>query len=57
MSAFFTDNAGTILITLALAGLVTLIILRLRKDRRRGKSSCGCNCGSCPMAGSCHRNG
>ena len=49
------ENAGTILISLALAGLVTLIVIRLRKDKKQGKSPCGCNCGSCPMAGSCHR--
>ena len=49
------ENAGTILISLALAGLVTLIVIRLRKDKKQGKSSCGCNCGNCPMAGSCHR--
>ena len=49
------ENAGTILISLALAGLVTLIVIRLRKDKKQGKPSCGCNCGNCPMAGSCHR--
>ena len=49
------DNAGTILISLALAGLVAWIICRMHKDRKQGKSSCGCNCGSCPMSGACHR--
>ena len=49
------DNAGTILISLALAVLVAWIICRMHKDRKQGKSSCGCNCGSCPMSGACHR--
>ena len=49
------DNAGTIIASILLIGLVTRIIIRMRKDRKQGKSSCGCNCGCCPMAGSCHK--
>ena len=49
------DNAGTILISLALIALVTGIIIRLRWDKKQGKSSCGGNCGCCPMSGSCHK--
>ena len=48
------DNAGTILISLALIALVTGIIIRLRRDKKQGKSSCGGNCGHCPMGGQCH---
>ena len=47
------ENAGTIIISLALLGLVTGIIIRLRKDKKQGKSSCGGSCGHCPMAGTC----
>ena len=49
------DNMGTILVSLALAGLAVWIAVRLRKDRKQGKSSCGGSCGCCPMSGSCHR--
>ncbi len=49
------DNTGTIIVSIVLIGLVAGIIVRLRRDRKQGKSSCGCNCGSCPMAGSCHK--
>ena len=49
------ENIGTIIISLALLGLVTGIIIRMRKDKKQGKSSCGCNCGHCPMAGTCHK--
>ena len=40
------DNAGTILVSLALIGLVAWIVAGLRKNKKQGKSSCGCNCGS-----------
>ena len=50
-----SENAGTIAVSLLLIGLITLIIIRLRRDKKQGKSSCGGNCGCCPMAGSCHK--
>ena len=49
------DNAGTILVSLALLLLVARIIFVLKRDKKQGKNSCGCNCGSCPMSGSCHK--
>ena len=55
MFQFIADNAGTVLITLGLAALVAGIVLRMRKDRKLGKSSCGGNCGCCPMGGACHK--
>ena len=55
MFGMILENAGTIAVTLALAGIVALIVLRLRRDRKQGKSSCGGNCGCCPMGGCCHK--
>jgi hypothetical protein len=55
MTEAITNNAGTIIVSLLLIGIVAAAIFRLVKDRRQGKSSCGCNCGCCPMAGSCHK--
>ena len=55
MLQWIGENAGTIVGSLLLIALVTWIVIRMRKDRKQGKSSCGCNCGCCPMAGSCHK--
>ena len=55
MLDWITANAGTLGISLLLIGLVALIILQLRRDKKKGKSSCGANCGCCPMSGSCHK--
>ena len=49
------ENAGTIIITLLLAGMIYAIVRKLRRDKSQGKTFCGCNCGNCPMAGSCHK--
>ena len=47
---------GTAIAVIILALIVGLIIWRMVKDKKAGKSSCGCQCGSCPMAGQCHQN-
>lgn len=48
------DNIGTWLVILVLAAAIALVIWKLRKDKRNGKSSCGSNCGCCPNAQLCH---
>lgn len=47
MLAFLIENLATILISAVLLAVVILIILKLRKDRQKGCSSCGCGCGGC----------
>ena len=48
------ENAGTIIVCLVLAGVIAGIAVQMHKDKKRGKSSCGANCGCCPMSGTCH---
>ena len=55
MFQWIGENAGTIIVSIALIGLVAGIIIRLRRDRKQGKTACGGNCGCCPMSGSCHK--
>ncbi len=50
------NNIGTILISVALAAVLVLIAVKLIKDKRNGKSSCGGNCAHCAMGGSCHKH-
>lgn len=55
MLAWIMENIGTILISAVLLLVVVLIIRKLVKDKKKGKSSCGCNCAHCAMSGSCHQ--
>lgn len=55
MIGFIVDNLATILISAVIFGLFIGIIVKLVRDRRKGKSSCGCDCGHCSLSGSCHR--
>ena len=52
--AWLYANLATILICVALLAVITLIIIGMIRDKKKGKSSCGCNCAGCAMSGSCH---
>lgn len=54
MFAWLMQNLATILICLGLVAIVALIVVGMVRDKKKGKSSCGCGFGSCPMSGSCH---
>lgn len=56
MFRWIAENWTTILISLLLLALVVWIVVSLLKNRKKGKSSCGCNCAHCAMAGSCHNH-
>lgn len=54
MLTWFTNNIGTILICAVLIAVVVAIIVGMRRDKKKGKFSCGCNCTHCAMSGTCH---
>lgn len=54
MLFWVTKYLPTVLICAVLVVVVGLIVFSLIRDKRRGKSSCGCNCAHCAMAGACH---
>ena len=55
MFAWIADNIVTIIICSVLFAVIAAIIAGLVTNRKKGKSRCGCNWGSCPMSGSCHK--
>lgn len=52
MLPWLHEYGGTLLVSALLLSGLAAIAAKLLRDRKRGKSSCGC--GSCPMAGACH---
>lgn len=46
---------STVIISLLLVAIVTAIVVKMVKNKKAGKSSCGCGCGSCPMSSECHK--
>ena len=45
---------GTWIIAILLAGVLGLVIYRLWKNKKAGKTTCGCGCGGCANAPHCH---
>ncbi len=61
MLTWLALNWGTILICAVLIAIVVAIIVKMRKDKKAGKSSCGGNCKACEGGCSacrtpCHKN-
>ncbi|MDD6345037.1 MAG: FeoB-associated Cys-rich membrane protein [Ruminococcus sp.] len=46
-------SIGTIITATVLIAVIIIIIAKMIKDKKSGKSSC--NCGNCPYSGQCHR--
>lgn len=55
MIDFIINNLGTIAISILLLGIVAGIIFKLVKNKKQGKSSCGCGCSNCAMSDVCHK--
>lgn len=54
MLQWICSNIGTILIGGMLLAVIGLVVRSLLRQKRQGKTSCGCNCAHCAMHGSCH---
>lgn len=55
MFNWISENLATIIICAVLAAIVVAIIAGMIRNKKKGKSSCGCACSGCPMSGSCHK--
>lgn len=54
MLQWLAENWVTLVLASVLVGIVAAVIVKLVRDKKKGKSSCGCGCANCAMAGSCH---
>lgn len=55
MFKWIAENWATLICGAAVIALVSLAVIKLVRDKKKGKSSCGCGCANCPMSGSCHK--
>ena len=44
----------TVLLSVLLIAAVVLAVVKIVKDRKSGKCSCGGQCSGCPVNGTCH---
>ncbi len=55
MFAWIAANIPTIAVCLVLAAIITLIVVKMVRDRKNGKCGCGCGCEGCPHSCSGHK--
>ena len=55
MLAFLSGNVGSFAVLAIILVVIGLVVFKLIRDKKRGKKSCGCGCGSCPMKNECHK--
>ena len=54
MLTWLMSNLATMVVCLILAAILGWIISTMVKNKKKGKSSCGCGCSGCAMSGMCH---
>ncbi|MBQ9116105.1 MAG: FeoB-associated Cys-rich membrane protein [Clostridia bacterium] len=47
-------NIGTLAVLAIVAVVVGIAVFSIMRDKKKGVSSCGNSCSSCPMSGKCH---
>lgn len=55
MLQWLNANWASLIVGIVLLAAIAGIVVKLVRDKRNGKSGCGCNCAGCPGAALCHR--
>ena len=55
MTAYITENIGTIITAAIILAVIAGAIAAIVINRKKGKSSCGCGCSNCALADKCHK--
>ncbi|GHV02734.1 hypothetical protein FACS1894211_14750 [Clostridia bacterium] len=53
MFKWIAENWGTVLAGFIVLSLLASVVVKMIRDKKKGKRSCGCNCVHCPKAGGC----
>ncbi len=56
MVAWLQNNVATLIISAVIIVIVCAVILGMVKNKKKGRTSCGCGCAGCAMNGACHGN-
>ncbi|MBO5870114.1 MAG: FeoB-associated Cys-rich membrane protein [Clostridia bacterium] len=49
------ENMATIIVSAIVLGVLSLALYKIIKDKKSGKTSCGCSCSGCAMKEMCHK--
>lgn len=54
MIELIRENLATIIVSLILTAVIILVVRKMYRDKKAGKSACGCKCSGCPDSSVCH---
>jgi mannose/fructose/N-acetylgalactosamine-specific phosphotransferase system component IIC len=55
VQTFLAENLGTLLVGLAVAGIIAAIVIKMARDKKKGRhAGCNCGCEGCPGDAGCH---
>lgn len=54
MIGWIVANFSTIIVCAVLIAVLAAVISSMLRDKKKGKSSCGCGCANCAMSDTCH---
>lgn len=55
MLSWLIENIATIIVGFIVLAVLVALVIRMIRNKKRGKTSCSCGCSGCPMSGSCHK--
>ena len=57
MFKWIIDNIATIAVAVVVFGTIAAVVVKMIRDRKKGKGSCNCGsaCSGCAMKGMCHK--
>lgn len=56
MLEWISQNLATIIIAVIIVAIIVCIIIKMRRDKKSGRTSCGCGCDNCPSSSICHKS-
>jgi hypothetical protein len=54
MLSFISENLATIIVGAVVFAIFAGVVIKLVRERKLKKTSCGCGCSGCPSAKDCH---
>jgi len=55
MLSFISENLASIIVGAVVLLIVGAVVIKLIRDKKNHKSSCGACCSGCPMGSECHK--
>ena len=55
MMNWLSVNGTSLVVGLLVAAIVAAVIVKMVRDKKQHKSTCGCSCSGCPGASYCHK--